>query len=107
MAAAWISPTAHPSEEYECLDCQLVDVLSVHGQCQRCGSSAVLPSPILEQTGTWLTMNGVPYWVPRDSQYPNTPKRPIVAFEHCLPRIRRKSPAKTRVPARQPEKKYA
>ena len=104
MAAAWISPTAHPSEEYECLDCQLVDVLSVHGECRRCGSSAVFPLPILEQTGTWLIMNGVPHWVPRDSQYPNTPKRPVVAFEH---RVTHKALQKKLARARQPARKVA
>src|SRR5258707_541986 len=69
MEAPWIGPTAHPTEEFECLDCFLVAVLNTHGRCERCDSNAVLPCQILEKTGRWITVGGAPFWVPTVPQY--------------------------------------
>ncbi len=65
----WISPTVHPSEAFECLDCYLIDHLDIHGRCQRCNSDAVFPFQILENRGRWLRINDVPYWFPTDPKY--------------------------------------
>lgn len=67
MAVPWIGPTAHPTEEFECLDCAFVAPLSTHGRCQRCGSNAVSQCLILENTGEWITVAGERYWVPAES----------------------------------------
>ena len=68
MAVPWIGPTAHPTEEFECLDCAFVAPLSTHGRCQRCGSDGVSPCQILENIGEWITVAGERYWVPAESQ---------------------------------------
>lgn len=68
MAVPWIGPTAHPTEEFECLDCAFVAPLSIHGRCQRCGSDGVSPCQILENIGEWITVAGERYWVPAESQ---------------------------------------
>lgn len=68
MAVPWIGPTAHPTEEFECLDCSLVAPLSAHGRCQRCGSNAVSQCQILEKTGEWVAVGGEKYWVPAQIQ---------------------------------------
>ena len=64
MAVPWIGPTAHPAEEFECLDCSLLAPLNVHGRCQRCGSNAVSQCHVLEKTGEWVSVGGEKYWVP-------------------------------------------
>ena len=68
MAVPWIGPTAHPTEEFECLDCAFVAPLSTHGRCQRCGSNAVAQCQIVENIGAWITVAGERYWVPAESQ---------------------------------------
>ena len=69
MEAPWIGPIAHPTEQFECLDCSLVAVLNTHGRCERCDSNAVFPFQILEKTGRWITVNGVRFWIPSNPQY--------------------------------------
>ena len=71
MAIPWISPTSHPSEEFECLDCFLVGPLNVHGRCPRCDSNAVLPFMVLANIGRWVTVNSKRFWVPNKPQYLN------------------------------------
>jgi hypothetical protein len=92
MAAPWIGPTAHPTEEFECLDCFLVATLNVHGRCERCDSNAVFPFQILEKTGRWITVGGVRFWVPSVPEYLS--KQATIAFAEQDARVQ--ASAKTR-----------
>lgn len=69
MDSPWISATAHPAEQFECLDCSLVSTLDPHGRCARCGSNAVLQLQLLEKTGQWAIRPEAAYWVPAQRQY--------------------------------------
>jgi hypothetical protein len=69
MDVPWIGPTAHPTEQFECLDCSLVANLDVHGKCERCGSAAVLQLQLLEKTGRWAIFTDAAHWIPAERQY--------------------------------------
>jgi hypothetical protein len=86
MTVPWIGPTAHPTEEFECLDCFLVATLNVHGRCERCNSNAVFPFQTLEKTGRWITVRGVRFWVPSIPEYLSN-KQTTIAFAEQDARI--------------------
>jgi hypothetical protein len=79
MAGTLISPIAHPSEAFECLDCFIVDTLDEHGRCTRCGSNAVMPFMVLEKAGRWIKAGNAPYWV--------SIEQPCMKAENTIPRI--------------------
>lgn len=106
MDTPWFGPVAHPTEEFECLDCSLVAVLNMHGRCERCDSNAVLPCHMLEKRGHWITINGARFWIPSVPRYLSD--EPVVnpSMEYradARPRKQRKGSPNTA----RPEKKCA
>src|SRR5689334_23339052 len=96
MTAPWIGPTAHPTEEFECLDCFLVATLNVHGRCERCDSNAVLPFQTLEKIGRWITVGGIRFWVPTVPEYLSNKQATLVfAEQDARIQTRPKAHAKT------------
>jgi hypothetical protein len=108
MTAPCIGPTAHPTEEFECLDCFLVATLNVHGRCERCDSNAVFPFQTLEKTGRWITAGGARFWVPSVPEYLSN-KQVAIVFAEQDTRIQAsaKTHAKTSLITAAMEKKCA
>jgi hypothetical protein len=105
MTVPGIGPTAHPTEEFECLDCFLVAALNVHGRCERCNSNAVSPFQLLERTGRWITAGGGRFWIPSVQEYPGHEQAPVqFAERHACGLTNVQTRAKTSPVTTQPEK---